>query len=165
MDTFAHGFWSFAVFHRKKYALLATLFGILPDILSFGILFIATFVNGTLRIGPTPPSSFPNWLNAAYNSTHSLIIFMAIFILIYLITKKWFWPLTSWALHIIIDIPTHSFRFFPTPFLWPISDYKFDGISWATPWFLLVNYGALMVVFLVIAHNKAKKKRASFKKQ
>ena len=158
MDIFSHGLWSFAVFHKKKYALKATLFGILPDISSFGILFIINLINGNLRKGPPSLSSLPDWLFAAYNMTHSFVVFLVIFLSIYLIAKKWYWPLTAWAIHILIDIPTHSFRFFPTPFLWPLSDYKFDGISWATPWFLLLNYGALLIVFLVIAHNRAKEK-------
>jgi|SRR3989344_5120709 len=156
MDTLAHGLWSFAVFHKKKYAWLAVLFGILPDILSFGIIFLINILNGNLRRSPPQLNSLPDWLFAAYNMTHSFIIFIAVFILIYLITKKWFWPLTAWAIHILIDIPTHSLRFFPTPFLWPLSNYKFDGISWATGWFMLLNYSALMLVFLVIAHKRSK---------
>ena len=165
MDTLAHGLWSFAVFHRKKYVWLATLFGILPDILSFGIIFAINLINGNLRRGPPPLSSLPDWLFAAYNMTHSFIIFLAVFLLVYFITKKWFWPLAAWAIHILIDIPTHSSRFFPTPFLWPLSGYKFNGISWAAGWFMLLNYGALITVFLIIARNKPKKKTTSFKKQ
>lgn len=164
MDIFAHGLWTYAVFHRKRYVWLATLFGILPDILSFGIIFAINLINGNLRRGPPPLNSLPDWLFAAYNMTHSFIIFSAVFLLIYIITKKWFWPLMAWGLHILIDIPTHSFRFFPTPFLWPLSDYKFDGISWATPWFMLLNYGALITVFIIISRNKAKEKRTKFKK-
>jgi len=159
MDTFAHGLWSYAVFHRKKYVWLAALFGVLPDILSFGIIFAINLTNGNFHRGPPSISSLPDWLFAAYNLTHSFVMFAAVFLIIYIITKKWFWPLTAWAIHILIDIPTHSFRFFPTPFLWPLSDYKFDGISWGTRWFMLLNYSALIIVFILIAHNKAKKKR------
>ncbi len=158
MDIFAHGLWSYAVFHKKKYAWLAVLFGVLPDILSFGILFIMNLINGGLRRGPPSLSSLPDWLFAAYNMTHSFVIFLLVFFTVYVLTKKWFWPLTAWALHILIDIPTHSFRFFPTPFLWPITGYKFDGISWATPWFMLLNYSVLLIAFIVIAYNGQKKK-------
>jgi len=56
--------------------------------------------------------------------------------------------LLGWLLHILIDIPTHSYSFYPTPFLWPISQFKFDGISWAIPWFMIANYSALALVFL-----------------
>lgn len=164
MDIFAHGLWTYAVFHKKRYVWLATLFGLLPDFLSFGIIFILNLVNSSFRRGPPAISSLPEWLFAAYKMTHSLIIFLFVFILIYFLTKKWLWALAAWGMHIVVDIPTHSFRYFPTPFLWPISDYKFNGISWGTSWFMLVNYSSLMIVFILIAHNKAKGKiRYSFR--
>ena len=167
MDIFAHGLWTYAIFHKKKYVWLATLFGLLPDFLSFGIIFMINLLNGNFHRGPPSIGSLPEWLFAAYNVTHSLVMFAFVFIIIYIITKKWFWALTAWGIHIITDIPTHSTRFFPTPFLWPISDYVLNGISWGTPWFMLVNYGSLMIVFLIIAHNKAKEKKhtTKFKKQ
>lgn len=142
------------------------MFGILPDILSFGIIFIINLINGNFHRGPPPINTLPKWLFGAYNMTHSFVVFIVVFLVIYLITKKWFWPLTAWGIHILIDIPTHSFRYFPTPFLWPLSSYKFGGISWATPWFLILNYSALMIVFLIIAHNRSKGKKltTNFKK-
>ena len=158
MDIFAHGLWSYAIFHKKKYVWLATLFGLLPDILSFGIVFVINFINGNFSRGPPAISSLPKWLFAAYNMTHSLIIFAIVFIAVYLIAKKWFWALTAWAIHILIDIPTHSTRFFPTPLLWPLSDFVINGISWATPWFMVLNYTSLLIIFIIIAHNKAKRK-------
>ena len=166
MDIFAHGLWSYAVFHKKKYVWLATLFGLLPDFLSFGIIFVINLLNGSFNRGPPAINSLPEWLFAAYNMTHSFVMFLFAFILIYAFTKKWFWALTAWGIHILIDIPTHSFKYFPTPFLWPLSDYKFNGISWSSPWFMLVNYSALMIVFVLIAHNRAKEKKLrKFKKQ
>lgn len=163
MDIFAHGLWSYAVFHKKKYVWLATLFGLLPDFLSFGIIFMINLINGNFHRGPPSVGSLPEWLFAAYNITHSLVMFLFVFILIYAFTKRWFWPLTAWAIHILTDIPTHSFRFFPTPFLWPLSNYEFDGISWATPWFLVLNYVCLMTVFILIARNRAKYKKRMVK--
>ena len=154
MDTLAHGLWSYAIFHNKKYVLMATLFGVLPDILSFGILFFINIISGNFQRGPPSLSSLPKWLFAAYNMTHSLIVFMAVFLAVFLITKHWYWPMLAWAIHILIDIPTHSTRFFPTPFLWPLSSYVFNGISWATPWFMLLNYISLLVVFVLIYLKK-----------
>lgn len=167
MDIFAHGLWSYAIFNKKKYVWLATFFGLLPDFLSFGIVFVMNLFNGNFQRGPPAVNSLPEWLFAAYNMTHSFIMFLFVFIFIYAFTKKWFWPLTAWAIHIVIDIPTHSFRYFPTPFLWPLSDYKFNGISWSNPWFMAVNYSALIIVFLMIAHNRGKEKKriTTFKKR
>lgn len=163
MDIFAHGLWSYAIFHRKKYVWLATLFGVLPDLLSFGIIFVTNLVFGDFHRGPPTISTLPKWLFATYNLTHSIMSFIIIFILVYLITKKLFWPLTAWAIHILTDIPTHSLQYFPTPFLWPMSDYLYNGISWATPWFMLLNYSSLMIVFAIIVHNKAKELKHTIK--
>ena len=79
MDTFAHGLWSFAIFHKKKYVWLATLFGVLPDLLSFGIIFVINLLNGNLHRGPPALSSLPEWLFSAYNMTHSFVMFIFVF--------------------------------------------------------------------------------------
>lgn len=163
MDIFAHGLWTYAVFHRKRYAWLAVLFGLLPDLLSFGILFIANLANGDLARGRPALDALPTWIFASYNMTHSMVVFGFVLLIAYIITKKWFWPLMAWGLHILTDIPTHSNSFFPTPFLWPLSNYRFNGISWGTPWFMMLNYGALIIVFIVIARNRAKYKKLKTK--
>ena len=163
MDIFAHGLWTYAIFNKKKYVWMATLFGVLPDLLSFGILFVFGLFTGTLPHGKPALSSLPNWLFSAYNMTHSLIVFAVVFAFVFLITKKWFWPMLGWPIHILIDIPTHSTMFFPTPFLWPLADYRFNGISWGTPWFMLLNYSSILVVYLWIAHSRAKSKKKSKK--
>ncbi|MBI4143331.1 hypothetical protein HY487_00440 [Candidatus Woesearchaeota archaeon] len=119
MDIFAHGLWSYAIFHKKRYVWLATLFGLLPDFLSFGIVFIINLFNGNFHRGPPPVNSVPEWLFAAYNMTHSLIIFLAAFLLIYLFTKKWFWPLAAWGIHVMIDIPPIHLGIFPHHFYGP----------------------------------------------
>lgn len=163
MDIFAHGLWTYAVFHKKKYVWLAALFGILPDLTTFGILFAINLLNGSLQRGRPSLDSLPTWIFSSYNVTHSLVAFALVFLVIYLITRKWFWPLAAWGLHILIDIPTHSNSFFPTPFLWPLSNYRFNGLSWANGWFMLLNYGALIIVFIIIAHKRGKEKRLNKK--
>ena len=159
MDTLAHGFWSFAIFHKKKYVWLAVLFGILPDLLSFGILLLTRALSGAqFERGPPSVDGLPSWLFISYNMMHSFVVFVIVFLAVYLLTKKWLWYMVAWPIHIFIDIPTHSTRFFPTPFLWPISNYSFDGISWATPWFMWMDYLSLIVIFVVISvmtRNKA----------
>jgi hypothetical protein len=56
----------------------------------------------------------------------------------------------GWLMHIVIDIPTHSFSYYATRFLWPISDFRIDGIAWWTPWFWAATYVALVVVYFVM---------------
>lgn len=153
MDILAHGLWSGAIY-RKKRVWWAVLFGIAPDLFSFGIVF-ATHVlqNGFVRPqfveGELPRADLvPAYAHALYNITHSLVVWLAVFIIIWILARKIPWEFSAWALHIIIDIPTHGVQFFPTPFLWPLPQPFFvNGISWGTPWFTALNYGTLFVVY------------------
>jgi hypothetical protein len=55
----------------------------------------------------------------------------------------------GWALHILIDIPTHQ-GIFAVRFLWPLSHYAFSGIRWESPSFFAANYGLLCLVWACI---------------
>jgi hypothetical protein len=37
-----------------------------------------------------------------------------------------------------------------TRFLWPVSDYRIDGIPWWTPWFWCCTYAALAIVYFLL---------------
>lgn len=171
MDILSHGLWSAAVYKSLKNKTLrvkqAIFWGVFPDLFAFTIPFLRLLlrlVEGDfeLKVIAELPAAEPPFQSFwemklainLYNFSHSLIIFAAIFMAIWLLRKRPRWELLAWALHIVIDIPTHSYEFYPTPFLWPISAWKFDGVSWAEPWFLILNYAALLAVFLVIRSAK-----------
>jgi len=84
-----------------------------------------------------------------YDPSHSLVVFLSVFALTWLIFGRPVWVLLGWALHVLMDIPTHSARY-PTPFLWPISSFRIIGIAWYQRWFMLLNYTALAAVFLLL---------------
>ncbi|MBI2023507.1 hypothetical protein HYT01_03025 [Candidatus Giovannonibacteria bacterium] len=170
MDIFAHALWTGAAYKtvpKEKWSAkkvwLSVFFGVAPDLFSFGILFVSYFLQKGLKRpefltqGPPPMSLIPDYVSVAYNYTHSLIIFSLVFLIALMIYKKPFWPLAAWGLHILIDIPTHTSAFFPTPFLWPFSSFKVSGISWGNPWFMLVNYSAIILAYLLIFLRKNKK--------
>ncbi len=183
MDTLSHGLFAalLARFARmskgarkaklKLNAWLAFFFGIFPDIASFGPLFlwmIFSLLSGTNTFGRMHPetaaptatlSSLFGYVNAAYNVTHSIIVFAAVVIILYLIFRNIFWEMGGWLLHILLDIPTRSYQFYPTPFLWPISDWKFDGFSWGTPWFIALTYSLLAIGFFILFYSERKKRR------
>jgi hypothetical protein len=53
-------------------------------------------------------------------------------------------------LHVLIDIPTHSYSYYPTRFLWPISDLSVGGVPWWTRWFWIATYAVLLVVYFLM---------------
>jgi len=53
----------------------------------------------------------------------------------------------AWGLHVVMDVPTHSYALFPTPVFWPIAQWKFDGWQWMTPDILVPNYVLLFLLY------------------
>lgn len=181
MDTLAHALFAILFYkiaslkyHIKNKINLRyfTLWTIFPDALSFsllfswiGILFIFTgkihLSFFPLMINPPHPNNFPlqNITLFLYLTSHSLLIFSLIFVFFSLIYRKFLWNLTGWAVHILIDIPTHSREFFATRFLWPVSDLSFNGIPWRTPWFLATTYILLTLGFLTVQFLEKKKNK------
>jgi hypothetical protein len=53
-------------------------------------------------------------------------------------------------LHICIDIFSHSSAFFPTPFLFPVSNFYVNGHPWSHPTFMVINYGLLILLYLFV---------------
>jgi len=62
-------------------------------------------------------------------------------------------PMLAWPAHIILDFFTHSIEFFPTPILWPISDFKFDGIPWSNP---IVFFANVICIFFLFVYRRKK---------
>ena len=85
-----------------------------------------------------------------YQMGHSLIVFLAVFGLVCLAARRVVFPMLGWLLHILIDIQTHSYSYYATRFLWPVSDFRIDGVAWWTPWFWAATYGALALVYLAL---------------
>ena len=167
MDTLAHGLWGGVGFYRqgaKKFAAAFAL-GMAPDLLSFGLFHVSHPGWLKLRLvgeiyGPPPLSTLPEFVFHAYNLTHSLVVWAALFGLIWLMVQRPPWVLLAWALHILCDIPTHSSRYFPTPYLWPFPTPYVEGMSWATPWFMATNYATLLAAYLgVLMYGRKGKDR------
>jgi hypothetical protein len=99
------------------------------------------------------------YASESYNYTHSLIFFLVVLAIVLIARKgKVYWPMFGWLLHILIDIPTHR-GFYETPFLFPLSGFRFThGISWGHPVFMIINYSALILVYLGIFLVSRKKK-------
>ena len=93
-----------------------------------------------------------------YELSHSLVVFVPVFALASLLFRRPLWEMFGWALHVLMDIPTHSAHF-PTPFLWPLSPYEFHGVSWRQWWFTALNYSALAIAFLLLWIDRRRARR------
>ena len=153
MDIVSHGLWGAITFGRKSRSSfwLAFVIGLAPDLLSFGILYVAAMVGledkPDFSHGTPPESSIPQYIHHLYNVTHSFIVFLIVFLLIWFLLKRPLWELAAWGLHVLVDVPTHSHAFFPTPVLWPIFDWKFNGWQWMTPTILIPNFVLLSLLY------------------
>lgn len=165
MDTLAHGLWATAAATAANPRLAkplrlrwVALWGVLPDLVAFGprfaVMIWLRYASDTPvaepHIRPGLDDGQPLLLRSwdLYQYSHSLVIFAAVFALVWIIRRRPCWVLLAWPLHILIDIPTHTTRFFATPFMWPLSSYQFNGISWGQRWFMILNYGALAASYL-----------------
>jgi membrane-bound metal-dependent hydrolase YbcI (DUF457 family) len=152
MDIISHALWANLVFKELpiEQKNLAVIFGIVPDIISFSFITGKHFIQKTMHFTDPPLSVIPKRVFKLYNFTHSLVIWLAIFFILYLIGSKW-WAIAfcGWGLHILLDIFTHTSAYFPTPILWPFSRFHFSGINWSNKRFMMFNYGVLLFLYLV----------------
>ena len=159
MEIIAHGLWAAAAaitarntWGTKIRTGWTVWWAVFPDVLAFG-----------------PPVAAGLWLKVAdpaavagsyghlvprvriglplYPAGHSLLVFLLVFGLVALARRRVAWELLGWLLHVLIDIPTHSYSYYATRFLWPVSDMRIDGVPWWTPWFWVATYGALAAVY------------------
>ena len=73
----------------------------------------------------------PRWISLLHYAFHRLPVAMAGAAITRAVTGRW--PgreLAAWALHIVVDIPTHSREPWGPHFLWPLSDIAMEGIPW-----------------------------------
>jgi membrane-bound metal-dependent hydrolase YbcI (DUF457 family) len=153
MDFVSHALWGGVSFGRKNktFFLFAAGISILPDVLTEGLFVVLHLLN----IGGMPGwenghpniTDFPAYAQNLYNITHSFLIFAFVFALFRIVAGKPVWIIGGWGLHILIDIPTHSLALFPTPFLWPVSEFKVDGIAWDNPVIFAIDIMLLIAAY------------------
>jgi hypothetical protein len=149
MDIISHALWANLIFKEMPEKNLAIVFSITPDLISFGGVLGKRFFRKTLHYKDPPLSSFPKFVFKLYRATHSLIIWLIVFLVLYALGFKFLAiALCGWGLHILLDIFTHTTDFFPTPIFWPFSRYHFSGINWSNKYFMLFNYAVLAFLYL-----------------
>jgi len=178
MDIFAHGLWAGAGAkalnkrdgkrHVSVWAMV--LWGMFPDLFAFSIPFIWLVwglvfghIDFSQFAGHRPPLAEPGQMdsvwalqisNYLYNISHSLVIFSVVFFGVWAYFKQARLELFGWLIHILMDVPTHTYAFFPTPVFWPLFGWKFNGISWGQPWFMVLNYSLILLAYTLLARKK-----------
>ncbi len=154
MDYVAHGFWSYIFFNWVRRPLYAVLFGLLPDTSSWLIYTIYRMWMGGEFSKPIL-SIVPDWVFTLYNISHSLFVAAAAILIVSLILRRIPMCMLAWPAMIVLDVFTHTRDFLPTPFLWPISEWRFPGISWGTWQFMVINYSVIAIcLFAIIVYRK-----------
>jgi len=131
MDIFSHGLWGRGLFGYRGYPGVAIFFGIFPDLFSFGIFGVMRVLQGNFQLGPPPLEIIPDWIIFNYHFSHSFITVIIVIGWIAYRKKELAFAMLGWPLHIMMDFPFHTSNYFPTQFLWPITDYSISGISWS----------------------------------
>ena len=166
MDIVAHTLWAavgVAVLQRRRPlsrpTVIATLaLAALPDVLQ--LLPIALwwlFADGsfadlrgyTVAVPGQEPGLPPLvqlWSHHLHCVMHSAPIAALVTGVLWAARRALWMPLLGWWLHIVIDVVTHSADFYTVPVLYPFTERGFDGIAWTTPWFMVLNYVALVIV-------------------
>jgi hypothetical protein len=94
VDILSHGLWGAIVFGRKnkKSFWKSFLWGVMPDLLSFGIFTPLAFFGFVESVnwheGPPSPDQIPQFVHTLYNLTHSFVIFALVFGIVFYFTKK-----------------------------------------------------------------------------
>jgi len=167
MDIVAHAIWTAVAAKivkdktRKPLRVSwAAFWGVFPDLFTFtipAVIRIWWYATGTTHSLMPDPESAKRLQFAwqLYHCSHSLVVFGVVFGLVWVLRGRPVLEMLGWLLHIVIDIFTHQ-GMFAVHFLWPLSDYGYNGIRWEGRWFMVVNYGALC---LALAWIWVRKKR------
>ncbi len=146
MDILSHALWILIIYFNNTKRIYAVLFGMLPDIITIipHLLFdYASYTQTTYDI--------------TYRYTHSLVVFLVIGMIIYLLYKQIIILWLAWGVHIIIDIFTHPSWYYPTPYLFPFYSpsvpFTADYRSYS---FLIINYFSILAVLSLIMYKKGK---------
>tara|TARA_B100000131_G_scaffold117769_1_gene114738 strand:+ start:178219 stop:178737 length:519 start_codon:yes stop_codon:yes gene_type:complete len=150
LDTISHALWGKALFGYRKHLYLPIFFGAIPDLIPFIPNLFFKLISGQFSFGRPSISSIPEWVFTLYDFSHSLITGVLIVIIFYLLGKKSLsFASLAWPFHILVDSISHSKDFFGTKIFWPISDYRFDGVSWGQPEVWFTNLILLIIIFYI----------------
>jgi hypothetical protein len=95
--------------------------------------------------GPPMPPELIDYYNHYYVLSHSLVILGVVALAWYVVRRRPPWLLIPYALHLLMDIPTHER--YQTPFLFPLSRWTIEGYAWGRMPMFLANWLLLTVTY------------------
>ena len=167
MDIISHGFYGGVAFVNKSKRSFWTAFfwGVFPDLFAFGVFFPMFFFrhglfNPDIKYAEPPVlPDIPGYINFLYSLSHSLVIFGLVLFALYIWKGRIILEMLPWGLHILMDIPSHTSAFFPTPFIYPLSSFHVNGISWITPAFFVSYWAILAALYASQLTRRLRRKR------
>ena len=155
MDTLSHALWGRGLFGYRGMPWLALFFGAMPDLFSFGTIFLIRFFTWELSPGPPSIDSLPQWLFIHYDITHSFVSAFIVMAIVARFRKDIAFAMLGWPFHILLDFPFHTKDFFPTKLFWPLSDFYIDGIAWSRPEIWFPNVAGIITLFIYRKYKKS----------
>jgi hypothetical protein len=153
MDYLAHALWTRAIYARSPHPWWGAFWGVFPDTICWvPFLIVRLFSTNSLR--PDVGGALPEWVSFMYGLSHSVVVFAVVVGALYIIRRRVPIYIWGWLIHIAIDVPTHAADRWPTPFLWPVADFHFPGVSWGSSWFMIANYIALIGIYAYLYYQK-----------
>ena len=143
-SVITHGIIGYLLFGYK-----GLIISIIPDILGFGYYFYRMyFIEETIGFNkpvnewaPMDKMNNSDWI--LYNISHSLIFW---FLLYYILKEKF---ILAAIVSIIVDIFLHSKDiWFGPAFLYPLSEYRFDGIHWRSCTGTVISVIIILITYL-----------------
>lgn len=182
MDILAHALWArsgFAILDRHHHVDRASIrwalaLAVLPDVLHNLPVLAWALSSGTpgdwwayTVALPGKEPVLPAWVAQGAQQLHCLLHSALVAVVVsgmLYVARHHFWlPLLGWWSHIIIDVFTHSADFYPSPVLYPVSSWSFDGLPWNSIWFTALNYAALagLGIWLFVTRKNTDLRRGS----
>lgn len=180
MDLLAHALWAGAgvallrrrrPVDRRTVALTVGL-AVLPDIPhllpvaawsllgSGSIAAIGDYATAQPGDEPALPAAVESMSHHLHCTMHSAIVAGAVTLLLAWRLRALWLPLLGWWSHIVIDVFTHSADYYAVPVLYPLTMRGFDGVAWNAPWFVALNYAALLGLYAALAWQRHRRRRA-----
>ena len=170
MDIVSHALWAAAAaealrrrgtFARRD-VIVAGAFGAMPDLV--GLVPVSAWAIGSpepwnvvaayVAAVPGQEPSMAGWARQSEHvlhcSAHSLVVLAFVALLAWRQGAATRAALLGWTLHIALDVPTHSSAYYAVTLLYPLSEWRFDGLAWTSPavlaanWILLAATGAAL---------------------